>query len=88
MRAVMNNLKTKRVDFTLPIETITLLGQAVPRGKRSELVDQALRVYIRHLKQKDLQQTMRKEALADADDNLQIVEEWSAVDNETWKQIR
>ncbi len=83
----MNTLKTKRVDFTLPIETIELLGQTAPRGKRSELVDHALKVYIRHLKQKELQQAMRKEALADAESNLIMAEEWSTVDNETWEQI-
>jgi hypothetical protein len=87
----MNNratTKTKRVDFTLPIDTINLLNKTVPKGKKSELVNKALQVYIRHLKQKDLRKSMREEALADAGLDLHITGEWSAVDQEAWQQIK
>lgn len=80
--------KTKRVDFTLPIDTISLLEKTVPRGKKSELVNRALQVYIRHLKQKALRKAMREEALADAELDLQTTQEWSAVDQDTWQQIK
>ena len=76
--------KTKRVDFTLPLDTISLLEQTAPKGKKSELVNQALRVYIRHLKQRTLRRAMREEALADAGQDLQMLEEWRAVDQEAW----
>lgn len=52
------------------------------------LVNRALQVYIRHLKQKVLRKAMRKEALADAELDLQTAREWSAVDQETWQQIK
>ncbi len=81
---MINQTKTKRVNFTLPIETIELINKTAPRGKKSELVNRALQVYIRHLKQKSLRKAMREEALADAELDLEMTKEWNAVDQETW----
>lgn len=84
--AVKQNTKTKRVDFTLPLDTLILLEQTVPRGKKSELVNKALQVYIRHLNQKKLRTAMKKEALADIELDKQTTQEWSSIDDETWPE--
>jgi len=88
MKIATNQTTTKRVDFTLPAKTLNLLRQAAPKGKRSEFVDHALRVYISHLKQKALKKAMREEALANAEQDLQLTNEWFALDEEAWRQVK
>lgn len=85
----MNQITTlKRLNITLSPETWKRVEKIVPRMKRSSFIDHALRVYLTDLKRKALRQRLKEEALANAAEDLKIANEWFALDEEVWDNIK
>jgi CopG family transcriptional regulator/antitoxin EndoAI len=77
----------KRLNITIAPATWERLKTAVPRMERSRFIDNALKVYLTNLKRKSLKQRLKKEALANADKDLKIANEWFALENEVWDNV-
>ena len=78
----------KRLNITVSPETWERLQEMSPRMERSRFIDHALKVYLTHLKQKALKRRLKAEALASATEDLKIANEWFALDQEAWDQIK
>jgi CopG family transcriptional regulator/antitoxin EndoAI len=74
----------RRVNITLPEETVRLLDHVAKRGDRSRLIDQAVRSYIRAEGRARLRKLLREGARQRAERDLRLAEEWFPVDEEPW----
>lgn len=82
------DLKTayKRINITLPKETVRLLNKTTEKGQRSSLVDEALKFYINRISRINIQKLLKERALRKAKQDLSLAEEWFNVDEETWQK--
>ncbi len=91
MKATRSSTPYRRVNVSLPEETLGLLKRVVPRspyGNRSRFIDAAVRELARSLGKRRLKALLEAEARAHRDEDLRLVEEWAAVDAETWPDDR
>jgi len=88
MFTMKTELKTKkRLNITLSRGTWLTLKEEVPRMQRSFFIDQALKAYLADKKKAEIKEALIKEALENQKEDLEIVNEWSSVDQENWYQI-
>lgn len=85
----MNTQKTatthyKRVNLTLPADTLRLIFSVVEKGDRSSFVNQAVRSYIKEASRTNLRKKLRQGAIARASRDLSLAEEWFLVDEKIW----
>ncbi len=83
----MNHTQTKtrrRVNITLAPETLHLLDRITKPGNRSRLIGEAVRFYVRQKGQRNLRQQLRQGAVARAERDLRLAEEWFPLENEIW----
>ncbi|HBV01343.1 MAG TPA: hypothetical protein DEF00_03050 [Candidatus Taylorbacteria bacterium] len=66
----------KRIDITLPQETVRLLERLSPRGNRSGFVDRAVRFYVQKTSHGNLRKLLRKGAEKHTKRDLFLAEEW------------
>jgi CopG family transcriptional regulator / antitoxin EndoAI len=74
----------KRINVTLPEETVRLMDRVASKGQRSRLVDQAVRWYVEGLGRARLRQELEAGAQDRADRDLGLVAEWFNLDEEAW----
>lgn len=74
----------KRVNITLASDTLALLDRVAAKGDRSQLIDQAVRSYIATRSRSALRELLKEGALARAQRDLGLAEEWFRVENGTW----
>jgi len=73
----MNKTKPfKRLNITLSPETWERLQKTTSRMERSWFIDNALRAYLVHLKQKILRRKLKEEATRHAVSDLKVAKEW------------
>ena len=65
----------KRIDVTLPKETLELMDRVADKGQRSRLVDQAVREYVRNLGRAKLRKQLEKGAKERGQRDLALVAE-------------
>ena len=70
----------KRVNVTLPEETIQLIDRSANRGNRSRFIDQAVRYFVREHGRTQLRGLLEEGAERRAARDLAIAEEWFPVD--------
>jgi len=78
----------KRVNVTLPEDTLRLLDRVTEKGDRSSFVDQAVRFYVKEVGRANLKKQLRLGATARASRDLGLAEEWFSVDEEVWPKGR
>jgi CopG family transcriptional regulator/antitoxin EndoAI len=74
----------KRVDVTLPQETVKLLEHISKKGDRSRLVDRAIRFYAKEMSRTNLRKQLKEGAIVNAERDLAIAQEWFPLENEVW----
>ncbi len=74
----------KRVNVTLPQDTLRLLDRVAGKGDRSAFLDKAVRFYVKEIGRTHLREALRRGAIARASRDLSIAEEWFPIDEETW----
>ena len=74
----------QRVNITLPRETLRLLDRVAKKGNRSRLIDQAVRFYIEQVGRDNLRRQLKAGALEHAQRDLELAEEWFALEEEVW----
>jgi CopG family transcriptional regulator/antitoxin EndoAI len=78
----------RRVNVTLPEETIRLIDRSVSRGNRSGFIDHAVRYFVREHGRRELRRLLQEGATRRAERDLAIAEEWFPVDREGWGKRR
>ncbi|OGG72864.1 hypothetical protein A3A38_05000 [Candidatus Kaiserbacteria bacterium RIFCSPLOWO2_01_FULL_53_17] len=82
----MNTPTIKRVNVTLPTETLRLLDRVAQKGDRSGFVDRAVRFYVEETGRANLKKQLRRGAVAHAKRDLSIAEEWFPLEEEVWQK--
>ena len=69
----------RRLNITLPEQTVRMLDHAVPKGQRSRLIDEAVRRFIHEQGRANLREQLELGATARSERDRQIAEEWFAL---------
>ena len=79
----------RRVNITLPEETLRLIDRAVEQGSRSRFIDEAVRHFMRTQNRAQLRRLLKEGAQRHAARDRALAEEWFPIDEEAWqKQVR
>lgn len=79
---------TKRINVVLPVETIKILDRVAPKGNRSRLISEAVLHYVESQAKSKLAGRLKTGALASAQRDLEIVEEWFSLEEEAWRPTK
>lgn len=71
----------KRLNITLPQETVRLMDRIAGKGQRSRLIDQAVHHYVEQESRNTLRKRLQEGARARAERDLQLAAEWFAIDD-------
>ena len=83
----MNKTAThKRVNITLPDETIRLIEGVTDKGERSRFLDMAVRFYVHRKGKTNLRKLLREGATKQAPRDLALANEWFFVEEELWQK--
>ena len=74
----------KRINVTLPEETVRLLEEHAPKGDRSALIDLALRRYLDEERRSELRRQLVEGYRANRKSNRELAAEWQSLENEVW----
>ena len=74
----------KRLNITLPENTVALIDEIAPKGDRSSFIDIAIRAYIKQNRQESLRDKIKKGAIARSERDLQLSSDWFDVEEELW----
>lgn len=66
----------RRLNITLPEQTIRMLDRAAPRGQRSKLIDEAVKRFVKDQGRANLRRQLALGATARSDRDREIAEEW------------
>jgi CopG family transcriptional regulator/antitoxin EndoAI len=75
----------KRINVILPVSTVAVLDRIVTKGRRSALIDQAIRHYVKTQSQRNLRERLKQEALANAERDVQMTADWFPLEEEAWR---
>lgn len=75
----------RRLNVSLRRETVGLLDRLTTKGDRSRFIDVAIRRTARELSRARLRRLLEEDGRVNRDRDLAMVEEWAAVDAETWR---
>ena len=78
----------KRVDITLPKDTVRLIDRVAKKGDRSRLIDEAVRHYLEVVGMDNLRNKLKAGAMMRAERDLMLTGEWFLLDEETWPKNR
>jgi CopG family transcriptional regulator/antitoxin EndoAI len=76
----------RRINITLPEETLRLIDRVTKKGDRSRFIDEAVRQFARARAQKRLRDELKEGALKRAKRDLSLAEEWFIFDEEAWQR--
>ena len=78
----------RRLNITLPEETVRQIDRIAKSGNRSRLIDQAVREYLREKQRASLRKQLEEGALRRASRDLALNEEWTSLEEEAWQKTR
>jgi CopG family transcriptional regulator/antitoxin EndoAI len=78
---------SRRVNVILPDATVAVLDRVARKGTRSRLISQAVLHYVKAQGSENLKERLKQGALANANLNLEIAEEWFPVEQEAWQKL-
>jgi len=76
---------SRRLNIVLPDETVRILDRVAPPGQRSRLISEAVLDYVTRRAKSHLATQLKRGALANAQRDLEIAQEWFSVDEEAWR---
>jgi CopG family transcriptional regulator/antitoxin EndoAI len=74
----------RRLNISLPDETVRLLDRVAPKGERSHVIAEAVTRYVMEVGSARLRKRMKDRALERGDLDLRIAEEWFPIDEDAW----
>jgi len=78
----------RRINITLPDETVRLIDRVAEKGDRSSLINQAVKRYVAGARRRDLRKRLKEGALRRASRDLRMAEESFLLDDESWRTKR
>ncbi len=75
----------QRVNITLPEETLNLIDRVAEKGDRSRFIDLAIRYYVEAMGKAKLKKLLKEGAIARAERDLRLAEEWFTLEEEGWQ---
>jgi CopG family transcriptional regulator/antitoxin EndoAI len=79
---------SKRINIMLPETTLAVLDRVAPKGARSHFIAKAVQHYVRTCAGRNLRELLKQEALANSQRDLEIAQEWFALEQEVWQPKR
>ena len=76
----------KRINITLPEETIRLIDRVSQRGNRSRFIDQAVKHYLETVGRANLKRRLKEGAERNAERDLQLTRDWFSLEEEAWQK--
>lgn len=76
----------RRINITLPEETIRVVDRVAGKGDRSRLIDRAVKDYVTRRGRAHLRKQLREGAEAQAVLDLELAEEWFPLEEEAWQR--
>lgn len=76
----------RRINVTLPSETLQLLDRLAPKGDRSRFIHEAIQHYIAQIQKEKLRQQVQEGAICRAERDRNLVGDWFALEEEAWQQ--
>ncbi len=74
----------RRVNITLPAETLALIDRVVTKGQRSRLIDEAVRLLIRKQSRARLRKLIAEGSRVRAARDRALAQEWFPLEEEVW----
>ena len=78
----------RRINVTLPEETVRLIDRVAERGDRSRLIDQAVKYFVAVARRKNLRNRLKEGAIRRAERDLLLSQEWFPLEEEAWQRRR
>ena len=78
----------KRVNVTLPPETLHLIDRLSRKGNRSRFLDNAVKFYVTAIGRSALRKQLKAGAIQRAERDLRLAEEWFSIEDEAWHGTR
>lgn len=78
----------KRINITLPEETVELIDRVTRKGDRSRFIDRAVHHYVDRVGRENLKKRLKQGAIRRAERDLEIASEWFALDEEVWQRSK
>ena len=88
IRTYEDTAVNRRINISLPEETLALLDRVADKGDRSRLIDEAVRYYIDDKGRLELRKRLKEGAIRRAPRDLQLTEEWFPLEEEVWNEGR
>ena len=76
----------KRINITLPEETIRLIDRVSQKGDRSRFIDQAVKHYLETVGRANLKRRLKEGAERNAERDLQLTRDWFSLEEEAWQK--
>ena len=76
----------KRINVTLPEDTIRLIDRVAERGDRSRLLNEAIRYYVREAGRENLRKLLKEGAIKHAGRDVTLAREWFTLEHEVWQK--
>jgi CopG family transcriptional regulator / antitoxin EndoAI len=78
----------RRINITLPEETLDLIDRVAQPGDRSRFIDEAIKHYIGEIGRGNLRKQLKEGAIRRAQRDLALAEEWFTLDEEAGQGAR
>ncbi len=78
----------RRLNITLPEETVQMMDRIAKTGGRSRLIDEAVREFVQRRQKASLRKQLEEGAMRRASRDLALAEEWSLLEDEAWQKHR
>ena len=76
----------KRLNITLPEQTVRLMDRVAGKGRRSSLIDRAVRRYVTEESKANLRKQLAESYKANAAFDLRLAEDWFPLEEEVWRR--
>ena len=74
----------RRINITLPEETVRLLDRIAGKGERSRVIAEAVTRYVTRTGREQLRKQVKEGALRHAERDRKMAQEWFALEEEGW----
>jgi CopG family transcriptional regulator/antitoxin EndoAI len=74
----------RRINITLPEDTVRLLDRVSQKGDRSGLIDRAIKTYVDRLGRANLRRQLKEGYRRRGADDLRIAQEWFPLEQQVW----
>jgi CopG family transcriptional regulator/antitoxin EndoAI len=76
----------RRINITLPDETVNLIDRVAEKGNRSRLIDQAVRHYVSRMGRARLRRLLKEQAIRRVEDDRRLAAQWFSLAEEAWRK--